>query len=225
MNVHKNASKITAVIFDMDGLIVETESIESKALERVLKEYNREPMRHPNGLIHLVGYAGQKHWEDFVSKYNLPDSIEIIRAKKRQFYNEVIEEGLMPMPGFSKLINELEKQGFLIALASSRYEGTVHRTLEILQVKHFFKLIVGANQERPFKPHPAIYLYTARELGVKPEECVVLEDSEPGVISGKTAGMKVIAIPNKYTAQQDLSKADIILDSLDKVNSNVINSL
>jgi HAD superfamily hydrolase (TIGR01509 family) len=216
---------IKAVVFDMDGLIVETESVESRALEKVLKEYGKKPMPHPNGLIHVVGYAGQKSWDDFISKYNLPDSVEVIRAKKRQFFNEIIEAELAPMPGFMKLINELESHKLAIALASNRHEGTLHRMLEILKAKHFFQLIVGPSEKRRHKPHPDIYLYTAAELGVKPDECVVLEDSEPGVVSGKAAGMKVIAVPNKFTEKQDLSKADIIVESLDKVNAKLIGSL
>jgi HAD superfamily hydrolase (TIGR01509 family) len=216
---------IKAVIFDMDGLIVETESVESKAIERMLKVYGKKPMPHPNGLIHLVGYAGDESWKYLIDRYDLPDSIEIIRAKKRQFFNELIEEELVPLPGFMELINALETHGLLIGLASNRYEGTIHHMLDILEVKHFFKRIVGPSDKIRHKPHPDIYLHTAIELGVKPEDCVVLEDSEPGVVSGKAAGMKVIAVPNTYTVQQDLSKADIIVSSLDEVNVPLIQSL
>jgi len=216
---------IKAVIFDMDGLIVDTESIHSKAAEKILKKYNKIPDFFPNGLVHMIGHSGSVENLRFIKKYGLDLNEEELTRQRRAFFTELIQEKLTPLPGFKPLLNQLHKSGYKIALASNRYEKHIHMILDNLEVTNYFDVIVGPNDERRYKPHPDIYLHTAKELGIKPDTCLVLEDSEPGIISAKAAGMFVIAIPNEFTAQQDLSKADIILDSLDKVNIELIESL
>lgn len=133
-------------------------------------------------------------------------------------------EGVVPFPGFVKLIKLLEQKGFIIALASNRKEEFVHLVLDIIGVKESFRFIVGG-EGRPQKPFPDIYLHAAKELGLKPADCVVLEDSAIGVVSAKDAGMKVIAVPNIYTEDHDFSKADIIVASLSDINMDVLNNL
>ncbi|HVF69328.1 MAG TPA: HAD-IA family hydrolase, partial [Xanthomonadales bacterium] len=106
-----------------------------------------------------------------------------------------------------------------------RFEGHIHIILDNLGVKNKFNVIVGPSENRRHKPHPDIYIYTAQKLGVKPGDCIVLEDSSTGVISAKSAGMKVIAIPNKHTKSHDLTKADIITKSLSDIDMRMLNSL
>lgn len=167
---------IKAVIFDMDGLIVDTESVESIALEKMLYSFGKKPEYQPNGLVHIVGLAGTQFWIDMKNQYGIDASIEDMKNKKRAYFEEILKEELTPMPGFIKLINELDQHGYAIALASNRYEKHIHLVLDNLKVKHLFKIIVGPSDKRKHKPHPDIYLHTARELGVTPDQCVVLED-------------------------------------------------
>ena len=92
--------KYRAIIFDMDGLILDTEIIESRSFEKLLKEYEVKPRPNPNGLIHEVG-GGMKYFENFKEKYNLTESIENIRDKKRAFWAQIVkEEGVVAFPGF-----------------------------------------------------------------------------------------------------------------------------
>ncbi|MEK7128263.1 MAG: HAD family phosphatase [Patescibacteria group bacterium] len=218
--------KYRAIIFDMDGLILDTEIIESRSFEKLLKEYEVKPRPNPNGLIHEVG-GGMKYFENFKEKYNLTESIENIRDKKRAFWAQIVkEEGVVAFPGFLELLALLKKEGFKIALASNRNDPFVHLVLDTLGAKEFFHLVVGSsNEKRKQKPFPDIYLHVAKELGISPEQCVVLEDSEAGVISAKAAGMKVIAIPNIYTKEHDFSRADIIIKSLEDINMELLENL
>jgi HAD superfamily hydrolase (TIGR01509 family) len=216
---------IKAVIFDMDGLIVDTETIHSHAAEKLLKTYGKQPQYLPNGLLHIIGESGDRENNRFINLYELPIDSAQLRNQRRAFFEDLIEEKLTPLPGFMHLLKLLHKQKYKIALASNRYEKHIHMILDNLEVTEYFDVIVGPNDERRHKPHPDIYLHTVEKLNVKPDECIVLEDSEPGILAAKAANMKVIAIPNQYTAEQDLTKADIILDSLDKVNVNLIESL
>ncbi len=218
--------KHKAIIFDMDGLILDTEIIESRSFEKLLKEYGVEPRPNPNGLLHEIG-GGTRYFENFKEKYNLAESLENIRDKKCAFWAEIVKsEGVQAFPGFLELVKLLEKEGYKIALASNRNDLFVHLILNTLGVKEFFHSIVGgSSEERKQKPFPDIYVHTAQELGVDPKDCVVLEDSESGVISAKDAGMKAIAVPNIYTKAHDFSRADIIVKSLSDINMDLINSL
>lgn len=219
--------KYKAIIFDMDGLMVDTEIIEHRSFERLLREYGKEPKPYANGLIHQVGVAGSSYYEDFKQDYGLKDSLEIIRDKKRLFFEEIlIKEELLPLPGLIDLLNLLKKEKYIIAIASNRNEKFINLIVEKLSIKEFFHLIVGPSENRKHKPAPDIYLHTAKELKLEPEECIVLEDSEPGIVSAKKAGMKVVAVPNIYIKKEhDFSKADIIVNSLSDINMDLLKSI
>lgn len=224
MNEQKFKS-IKAVIFDMDGLIVDTETIHSHAALEVLKAYGKEPIYEPNGLLHIIGESGDRENNRFINLYGLNIDSAELRKQRRAHFEKLIEKKLTPLPGFMELLKLLHKRNYKIALASNRYEKHIQMILDNLEVTKYFDVIVGPSDDRRHKPHPDIYLHTLKELDAKPYESIVLEDSEPGILAAKAAGIKVIAIPNIFTAQQDLTKADIILDSLGKVNVKVIESL
>lgn len=216
---------IKAVIFDMDGLIADTESIESKALEKLLQEYGKTPRYYGNGLIHVVGLAGDQTWVDLKTSYGINDDIALLRQRKRDIFEEIIKKGVKPFDGFFALLDELKKNKFRLALASNRVIHHIYLILKELHVKEYFDVIVGPSEKRKHKPHPDIYLETAKLLKVKPQECLALEDTEYGIHSANSAGMKVIAIPNRYTKDHDFSKADKVVKSLQSVTMELISSL
>ncbi len=218
--------KYKAIIFDMDGLILDTETIESRSFAKVLDEYGVEPRPNPNGLIHDIG-GGGGYFEKFKEKYELSESVENIRDKKRAHWAQMVrEEGIQAYPGFMELLKLLKDEGFIIALASNRNETLVRLVLDTLGVTSHFDFIVGGQHETMRqKPFPDLYIHTAEKLGINPAECVVLEDTETGVISAKAAGMKVIAVPNIYTKEHNFNGADIIVESLKDVNLELLKSL
>lgn len=219
----QSTSKIKAIIFDMDGLIADTETIESKTLEILLKEYGKKAKPHANGLIHIVGGSGWGGGGEFKEKYFPNEDDQVLRKKKRAIFEGLLKTDLTPFPGFMPLLKHLKKNKYKIALASNRNVGHVNLIVELLGAKHFFDIIVGPDETIRHKPHPDIFLHVAKELKISPTECVVLEDSEIGVIAGHTAGMKVIAVPNKYTKDHNFSKADKIVESLEYVKMSLIN--
>jgi len=87
---------LDTVIFDMDGVIADTEIIESQSLEKLLKEYGKTPQYQKNGLIHIIGLAGDKSWIDFKEKYELSDNISILRNRKREIFEQIIKQELKP---------------------------------------------------------------------------------------------------------------------------------
>lgn len=216
--------KVKAVIFDMDGLIVDTEGIESDALSMVVKEYGKTPQLLETGLIHIVGGA-EGTYNELLKRHQIVEIFEVFSNKKRDIFTKLLAKKLTPFAGFNQLIKLLNKNKIKIAVASNRFEGHIHMILDNLEVKNLFNAIVGPSGNRRHKPHPDIYLHAAKELGLSPKDCVALEDSESGVISAHAAGMKVIVIPNIYTKEHNFSKADIILKSLKEINMDVLNSL
>ena len=211
----------------MDGLILDTEDIESRAFKKLLDEYGILPRPNPNGLLHNIGGAdATTYYQIFKDKYNIPADWEVIQNKKRAHWKKMVEEEeINAFPGFIELVELLKKENFIVALASNRNEAFLHLVLEKLGVKHYFDTIVGPAEGRLHKPHPDIYLHTAKELEVNPSECIVLEDTDIGIISAKDAGMKAIAVPNIYTKDQDFSRADIIVKSLSDIDLELLKSL
>ncbi|HSA83557.1 MAG TPA: HAD-IA family hydrolase [Patescibacteria group bacterium] len=213
----KSLSPIKAIIFDMDGLIVDTEIIESKSLEILLKQYGKKPIYHNNGLIHEVGHAGPEKFQAFKKKYAIKDTLEVFRNKKRKIFMELLQKKITVFPGFFSLVASLKKRKYKIGLASSRNSEHINFTIESIKAKDYFDVLVGPNENIKHKPHPDLFIEAAKQLNVDPKNCFALEDSEAGVTAAHAAGMKIIAIPNQYTKTHDFSKADKIIDSLEKV--------
>lgn len=217
---------IKAVIFDMDGLIVDSEPIHSFSLEKLLLEYGKKPVFNEQGLIHNVGEAGEESFNFLRERYSLNEDINVWKEKRRAIFAELVRKnGVRSMPGFLTLLKKLQKKKFKIALSSNRILDHVVLILDKLGVKDAFDVIVGPGEKLRFKPAPDIYLKTAELLNLQPNECIAIEDSEMGVIAGKKAGMKVIAIPSKYTKSHDFSNADKVVDSLSKITGAFISKL
>lgn len=214
---------IKAVIFDMDGLIVDSEPIESLALEILLKRYGKVPVYNEVGLIHSVGIGmGKDGYNSIKEIYKIEEEVAIIKRKKRGIFTRLVKRNLTPRKEFFPLIEMLKERKIKTALASNRHRRHVRIMVSSMQITHLFDSIVAPTKRIRHKPAPDTYLWAARKLKIDPPECIVLEDSEIGVISGKDAGMKVIAVPNIYTKNQDFSKADLVVNSLKEIEWSTI---
>lgn len=218
-------SSIKAVIFDMDGVIVDGETIQSKAFERLIRSYGKVPTFNKSGLIHNPGPSGDASYKALMKEYGIKENLGIIRKKCRKIFREFLKERLSPMPGFPNLMKLIKKNKIRAALASNRFIDHIYIMVNNLGLEDFFEIIVGPGPDIRHKPLPDIYLKTAEKLKISPVDCVAIEDTETGVISAKSAGMKVIAVPNIYTKHQDFSKADKIVKSLSDISLNLINNL
>jgi HAD superfamily hydrolase (TIGR01509 family) len=119
----------------------------------------------------------------------------------------------------------LQANGMPLAVASGSHEEIIEMVVGHLGAGHCFELLVSSRELEHGKPFPDIYLETARRLRVAPEYCLAIEDAAIGVAAAKAAGMKVIAVPNRFTAQDDFSQADIVVKSLEDITWEVISSL
>jgi HAD superfamily hydrolase (TIGR01509 family) len=216
---------IKAVIFDVDGLMIDSELIQSRAYEEILQQYNKKPVLNKLGIVHIVGIKAKDNWGILKKRYNLKEDTEILMKKRSKVYLNLLKEHIKPMKGLKELITLLKKNNLKLAVASSSVMKHIDVVLSGLEIKDHFSAIISAQFVKKGKPFPDVDLEAAKKLGVAPENCLVLEDAQSGVEAGKNAGMKVIVISNKFTKNHDLSKADLILNSLEEINMEVINSL
>jgi len=215
---------IKAVIFDMDGLMIDTEPIQSKGFKLLLEEYGKKPICHKNGLIHSVGKTGS--CAQLKIDYKINEDLDILKQKRQQYYQQVLKsETVKPMFGLSQLLRLLKKNNFKIAVGTLSFMEDINVIFPKLKILSYFDVFVTCEDVINGKPAPDIYLRAAEKLNLRPTECLVLEDSESGVSSGKSADMKVIAVPNKFTKDHDFSKADLIVNSLNDINLKIIDKL
>lgn len=213
----KNTEDI-AVIFDMDGLLVESEHLQSKSFEIVLARHGVVPEYNEAGTIQIAGITSKENFELIKKKHRIPISSDELVSIKNEVYSQLIEDGIDPMPGAHKLIESLKEAGVKTAVASSSIPGDIERVLKQIELFDEFDSIVSGSEVEHSKPAPDIFLEAAKRIGADPGRCVVLEDAEAGVQAAKSAGMFVIAVPNKYTSHNDFSKADSVISSLEELN-------
>lgn len=216
---------IKAVIFDMDGIMIDSEPLHSQSWERLLKEYKIKPIFNSQGLVHEVGIVSDDSYLTIMKKHNLKENLETVREKRRKYFIDLIKEKGVVMPGLLKLIKMLKSKKVKTAVSSSRNLKQVNFVLNQIKVRNLFKVIIGRTPGLDPKPAPDMFLLTAKKLNVKPSECLVLEDSKTGVEAGKAAGMKVIAVPTKHTKHHDFSEADLVVDSLKDIKWSTILSI
>ncbi len=212
--------KIKAVLFDMDGLMVDTEPVHLKAFNLVFKTYSKYLTEEENAkrYISIPDIDGAK---DMVVRFNLPISAEELVQAKQEKIKQLLKNNVVAQPGLRELLVNLKKDGYKIAIASSSQLETIKIIIDGLKIGSLIDAIASAEEVEHGKPAPDVYLLAAEKLGVSPDACLVLEDAPKGVEAGKAAGMKVFAIPSQYTKGQDFSHADKLLNSLNEVLPNL----
>jgi len=214
-----------AAIFDMDGLLIDSEPLWRKAEIECFRlvgiELTEEDCRDTMGyrLNEVIEHWYQRQPWTNLSQNQLDDII----------INRVIEliqtEG-KAMAGVYSSLDLFKKLGYKTAVASSSPYRLIHAVLEAIELKDYFEVVHSAEDELYGKPHPQVFLTTAQKLNVLPENCVVLEDSFHGIIAGKAAKMKVIGVPDSESIhKRQYQAADVIINSLEIMSAAHIEQL
>lgn len=216
---------VKAVIFDMDGVLIDSEPFWRKADIEVFStvgvKLTEEMCLQTMGMTCIESV---KYWyRQFPWKNK---SIEQIRDEIEEHVIKNITKHGKPMKGVDYILTFFDKLDLPIALASSSSENIIEAVLERLRLIWRFKVFHSAQYEEFGKPHPAVFLTTAERLGVKPEECLVFEDSINGVRAGLAAGMKVVAVPEPHMRHDKrYSAAHVVIDGLQSFNLKILNQI
>ncbi len=212
---------ITTVIFDLDGLLADTEPLHCRAYQDALQSEGAS-LTKADYIEHWV--RSGKGIADWVALHGLNVDPLALRVKKSARYLELLASSLRPMDGALELLKVLYGNKTL-ALASSSYQDAVDGVLEGLNIAHYFEAIVTGLDVPRVKPAPDIFLTAARRVGAVPSECVVIEDAEKGVLAAYQAGMSCIAVPNAHTRHHDFSKASRVCSSLNEITLQSIETM
>jgi beta-phosphoglucomutase family hydrolase len=212
--IHKDMKTIVAVIFDMDGLMIDSEKIHLKAYNEALKEFGIRISKQGN--LKYVGISDTDICKDLVKVHNLEISYHDLKRKKDKAYQSFLND-VEPQQGLINLVEKLHKENYKLAVASSSNIKEIKIIISKLGIEQYFNNLTSADFVRKGKPEPDIFLYAASKLGVKPQKCLVLEDAPSGVLAAKRANMYCYAIPSEETKNENFDAADKVLRSLTEV--------
>jgi HAD superfamily hydrolase (TIGR01509 family) len=219
-------AEIEAIIFDQDGVIIDTERDGHRvAFNETFKEFGFNVEWDVDKYHKLLQIAGGKErmkhhlqTEGFgvpVKPDQVDDLIRRLHRRKTEIFVELIDTGKLPLrPGVKRLMTEAMDKGLILGVCTTSNEKAAHTVAyQILKDIKFNFVLAGDIVSRK-KPDPEIYLLALEKTGLEPEQCVVIEDSRNGVLAAKAASMHVVATTNVYTEKEDLSQADIIVTCL-----------
>jgi len=209
-----------AVIFDMDGVLIDSFENHWKGFDAVMKKrfgfnVDREEF------LRLFGSDPRDITRKLLENHGVDGNQDIdgIYAEKKKFYENLCREGVTILPGVEETLGRLKNKGFKIGVASSSSTDTVKSMMKITGLGRYFGTAIGLDDVKKGKPHPDLFLKAAENLEAEPKDCVVVEDSLPGVESGKRAGMKVLGVMTGQRTREELkgAGADIIAENLENI--------
>ncbi len=200
-------------IFDLDGVLLDSESLYKKVNFELFEDLGVEITDEEYNSF--IGISGEKMWGYIKEKGDLPQPVEELRVMERERkYIGLSENELIPNPGLMELLNTLESYSIPRVIASSGLMKNIELILSKMNLKNYFSHIVSGEMPKKGKPAPDIFLLAASHFDIDPKECIVLEDSRNGTLAAKAAGMTCVGYINPGSGNQDLSKADLIISDL-----------
>lgn len=215
---------IKAIVFDLDGLLVDSEPRWNEARRQMAaergQEWTADDAKACMGVSTLT-------WANYmIRRLDLDQSPDQVVSRIVGTIQAIYARQIPYLPGAVEAV-DWAARSYAVGLASGSHRSLIDAVMNDAPMRGKFRIVVCSDEVPAGKPAPDVYLQAARELGVKAEECVCLEDSANGILAGKAAGMRVIAVPDPRSApsQQALNQADIVLSSLLEFNHAVIRAL
>lgn len=205
---------LEAIIFDMDGVLVDSEYTFLESKTQILKEAG-----FPMAISYQYQFMGTTFefmWQEMKAELGLPLPVQSYIDKMNLLRKEMIaKDGVKAIKNSPSLVKRLAKSGIKLAVASSSPKIEIEQVLKALEIEQYFEVIVSAEQVEHSKPAPDVFLKAAEELGVKPENCLVFEDTKNGSLAASNAQMYVVGFENPDYPAQDLSVANFIVKQYD----------
>jgi beta-phosphoglucomutase len=212
---------IRGVLFDMDGVLVDSEPFICRAAITMFKELDVSV--YPEDFKPFTGMGENRYIGGVAEKYGIKVDIEEVKARTYEIYQEIVKGRLSPLPGAHEFIDKCRGKSLKMALATSadRIKMEVNLREIGLSGNTFNSIVTGLDVERK-KPFPDIYLMAVKKLELESDECLVVEDAVSGIKAGKTAGCRCLAVTTSFS-RAALNEADWICESLLEVPDDVLN--
>lgn len=207
-----------ALIFDMDGLMIDSERLYFQTEREIARKFQKNVSNETLG--RMMGRKPIESMKLFVEELGLPLSPEEVLETRTRIMHEKMKTELMAMPGLHHILDAFYGR-LKLAVCTAAQEEFLDIALDRLNIREKFSALQTSDGIQKGKPDPEIYLAACEKLGLKPQECVVLEDSSNGALAGKRAGSYVIAVPSEYTRGQDFSFADFVAADLFQAEKHI----
>lgn len=216
---------IKTVIFDMDGVIVDTEPVHYFAYMKHFKHLNIDVTDEM--YASFTGFSTKNTYQKLKETFNLLDEVDGLVDYKRELFNNAFDEkeDLDLLPGVKDLIADLHSNGMQLIVASSASNVTINRVFNRFGLHQYFSHIVSGEDFPQSKPHPAIFLKAAELSGCPVEECIVIEDSTNGIKAAKAAGIYCVGYKSEHSKMQDISQADLIINHFDELDCERVRNI
>lgn len=216
---------IQTVIFDMDGVIVDTEPVHHFAYYQHFNELNIEVSDEM--YRSFTGNSTRNIFQKLKAQFDLQEDVEDLILRKRHLFNEAfdLKEDLYLIEGVEELIKDLHANGIQLIVASSASKVTINRVFTRFNLHQYFTHIVSGEDFPKSKPHPAIFEHAA-SLSIAPKEnCIVIEDSTNGIQAAVSAGIFCVGYDSFHSKDQDLSKANVVIRHFNELNFEKVRDL
>jgi len=201
-----------AVVFDMDGLMFNTEDLYTMVGTELLRRRGQQFTDRLKDA--MMGVRPRQAFEKMIEHCGLDESWEELAEESNEIFVGLLDEHLKMMPGLGELLDDLEAAGLPKAIATSSDRGLAELCLARFGLTPRFEFLLASDGVEHSKPHPEVYLAAAERLGLAPGQMLVLEDSENGCKAAAAAGAFTVAVPGPHSFEQDFRMADLVADSL-----------
>ncbi len=207
---------IKAIIFDLDGIIIDSEPWQKLAFDLTVKPYNIH--FNDEQFTKLIGIKSIDNFIQIKKEYNINISAEELTEIKNNNYYNILKQEIKHRDHFPELLEYVQSR-YILSVASSSRKKDVYTSLELLNLIENFKIILTGDDVKNGKPDPEIFIKTADKLNIPCKECAVIEDSQNGINAAKKADMTAIAVPTDYTKTHDFSNANYIFENLSMITT------
>jgi beta-phosphoglucomutase len=216
---------LKAVIFDMDGVIIDSEPMHHKAYYDMFNEVDINVSKE-----FYESFTGQSTiniCKRLCDHFSLTESPETLVGLKRKHYKQFFESNsdLTLIDGVLDLIKEYHSNGLTLVLASSAAMTSINQIFNRFELEQYFVAKLSGGDLKQSKPHPEIFINAVQASGYSKNECIVIEDSTNGIQAAKGAGVFCVGFDSFHSKNQDYSKADLVIKDFNEINYNKINSL
>jgi len=201
---------IKAVLFDFDGVVVQSEALHMKTFLELLSPYGVK-VPEERWYREFAGTGSRHIFEVLVKEYSVPEEVGSLVERRKKLYEGYVRSGVLTETrGVREFLIMLGRKGVKAAIVSGSHRTNVALALSLLKLEPYFSFIVSGDDISERKPDPGPFLHAAQKLGIAPKECLAIEDSVPGCEAAKRAGMRLVAV--RSPASKDLYGYDAMID-------------